>query len=61
MYRNIMEEFYSDPALRRRLFESAHRERALAVKAGLVWLWKQARSRFPRSHGRPTRWIARLG
>ncbi len=61
MNRYSIEEFYQDPSLRRRLFEDAHRERALAVKDGLVWLWKQARGLFPRGHGRPARWMARLG
>ena len=61
MNRNILEEFYNDPARQRRLLENAHRERALVVKAGLAWLWKQARSLVPRSHGRQGRWIARLG
>jgi hypothetical protein len=61
MNRYSIEEFYTDPSLRRRLFEDAHRERALAVKAGLSWLWKQVQGLLPRNHGRPGRWIARLG
>ena len=62
MNRYILEEFHNDPALRRRLFEEAHRERARAVRAGLAWLRKQLTARLTlgiRLH--PARWIARLG
>lgn len=61
MNRNILEEFYEDPDRQRRLLQNAHRERARVVKAGLLWLWKQARNLPPRGHGRPARWMARLG
>jgi hypothetical protein len=58
MNRYLLEEFHSDPALRRRLFEAARRERARSVRAGLAWLRDHLTSgiRF-----RPSRWIARLG
>ena len=61
MNRYVMEEFYNDPALRRRLFGEAHRERARAVHSGLAWLFKQLKQLAPRLHARPSRWIARLG
>ena len=58
MNRYVMEEFYQDPALRRRLFGEARRERARAIREGLDWLRKQLLPRF--SFGRP-HWIERLG
>jgi hypothetical protein len=58
MNRYILEEFHSDPALRRRLFESAHRERARVVRAGFAWLREHL---APRSGFRASRWLARLG
>ncbi len=58
MNRYILEEFHNDPALRRRLFAEARRDRARAVQAGLVWL---IRHLTPRFHVRPGRWIERLG
>ena len=58
MNRYVMEEFYSDPALRRRLFETAHRERARVFRLGLAWLRERL---IPRLHVRPSRWLARLG
>ena len=62
MNRYMLKEFHNDPALRRRLFESAHRERARAVSAGLAWLIGQVKARLtPRIRLRPSRWIARLG
>ena len=61
MNRYVMEEFHNDPALRRRLFGDAHRERARAVHGGLAWLLKRLKSLAPRLHSRPSRWIARLG
>ena len=56
MNRITLEAFHNDPALRRRLFEMAHRERARALHAGLAWLRKRL---TPRLH--PSHWIARLG
>ena len=62
MNRYILEEFHNDPALRRRLFGEAHRERARAVSAGLAWLRKQAAAHLiPRMRLRPARWLERLG
>jgi hypothetical protein len=66
MNRFIMEEFYNDPALGRRLYEETRRERARAVGAGLAWLFGALRSLAahvvarlkPR---RPVHWIERLG
>jgi hypothetical protein len=56
MNRYVMEEFYNDPALRRRLFETAHRERARVFRLGLAWLRERL---SPRIGG--SRWLARLG
>jgi len=56
MNRYVMEEFYSDPALRRRLFEKAHRERARVFRLGLAWLREHLSPRLS-----PSRWLARLG
>ena len=62
MNRFIKEEFYNDPALRRRLFGEAHRERNRAVGEGIAWLLGQIKARLtPRSGHRPPRWLARLG
>jgi hypothetical protein len=58
MNRYIIEEFYNDPALRRRLFEEAHRERSRSIKAGWAWLRKELRQRFD---FRPGHWMERLG
>lgn len=58
MYPITLEAFQSDPALRRRLFETAHRERARAIGAAFVWLFERL---TPRIHFRPSRWIGRLG
>ncbi len=59
MNRYMLEEFHNDPALRRRLFGAAHRERSRAVRAGLAWLSAHLKALF---HPRlPARWIARLG
>jgi len=58
MNRYIMEEFHSDPALRRRLFETARRERNRSLLAGFAWLREHL---TPRLRFRPARWIARLG
>jgi hypothetical protein len=55
----LLEEFHNDPALRRRLFAEAHRERGRAVRAGLAWLSAQIVARLSPRH--PARWIARLG
>jgi hypothetical protein len=56
MNRYVMEEFYNDPALRRRLFEKAHLERARVFRLGLSWLRERLSPRFDAS-----RWLARLG
>ncbi len=62
MNRYILEEFHNDPAVRRRLFEKAHRERNRAIRAGLAWLFAQVKVRLaPRIPRRPARWLARLG
>ena len=59
MNRYMLEEFHADPALRRRLFGEARRERTRAVSAGLAWLYGHLKALFhPRQ---PGRWIARLG
>ena len=58
MNRYILEEFHNDPALRRRLFGEARRDRARAVHAGWTWL---IRHLTPRTPLRPGRWIERLG
>ena len=62
MNRYMLEEFHSDPALRRRLFGDARRERMRAVRAALAALlggfnWLVAHLK-PR---RPVHWIERLG
>jgi hypothetical protein len=62
MNRYVMEEFYNDPALRRRLFAGARRERNRTVRAALAWLRDRIRDRLtPHLHARPSRWIERLG
>ena len=67
MNRYVLEEFHNDPALRRRLFGEAHRERSRAIGDGLIWLlgrpgWLlgQAKKRLAPAL-RPSRWIERLG
>ncbi len=56
MYPITTQEFYNDPAMRRRLFAMAQRERAAAIRAGFAWLrdWLS-----PGLH--PGDWIGRLG
>lgn len=62
MNRNILEEFYSDPATYGRVVANAHRERSRAIAAGLTWLAGWVRDRLtPHAGLRPTRWVARLG
>ena len=58
MNRYVMEEFHNDPALRRRLFGDARRERARAIRVGLAWLRRHLVPHF--SFGR-SHWIERLG
>lgn len=58
MYPITLEAFQNDPSLRRKLFETAHRERSRAIYAGFVWLRDCL---TPRIHFRPSRWINRLG
>jgi len=55
-----LEEFHNNPALRRRLFAMAHRERNAAIRAGLHWLRERLVTRF-RSLTHPPQWIGRLG
>jgi hypothetical protein len=50
-----LQEFYNDPALRRRLYRAAARERNRAVREGVAWLVAHLTPR------RPARWIERLG
>lgn len=58
MNRFIVDEFHNDPALRRRLFAAAHRERSRAIRAGLAWLRRHLAARFDFE---PRQWIERLG
>jgi hypothetical protein len=58
MNRYVMEEFYQDPQLRRRLFSEARRERNRAVRAGLAWLVRHLK---PNLHFSAPRWTERLG
>jgi len=51
-----MKDFYGDPALRRRLFDRARRERSASVRAGFAWLRDHLTPRFD-----PSDWIGRLG
>ncbi len=53
-----LHDFQTDPALRRRLFEAAHRERARAIYAGYAWLRDRLSPRFDFG---PGRWLNRLG
>jgi hypothetical protein len=57
MNRYVMEEFYGNPALRRRLFETARRERARSVLAGLAWLRRHLVPRVDLRAG----WMERIG
>jgi hypothetical protein len=56
MNRYIMEEFYQDPALVRRLYNQAHLERVRALGAAFQWLRERL---TPRLHLRDR--LARLG
>jgi len=58
MNRFIIDEFYRDPALRRRLFASAHRERSRVLQTGFAWLRRHLVPHF--SFGR-AHWLERLG
>ena len=58
MNRYVIDEFYRDPALRRRLFAEAHRERRRALRAGLPWLGRRL---IPRFDFGPSHWLQRLG
>jgi len=51
-----LKDFYDDPALRRRLFARARRERSASVRAGFAWLRERL---TPGLH--PGDWIGRLG
>ena len=66
MNRYIMEEYFNDPAIGRRLYEQAHRDRALVIAQAFAWLLSTIRSLATQAAahlrpGRPARWIARLG
>jgi len=50
-----LQEFYNDPALRRRLYRAAARERTRAVREGFTWLVTHLKPH------RPTHWLERLG
>lgn len=55
-----LEHYRTDPKLRRRLLEAAHRERARSLLTGFAWLFGRiAESVLPRR--RTARWLARLG
>ena len=56
MNRYIIDEFYQDPALRRRLYAMARRERTQWVKSAFAWLRERL---TPRLHLRDH--FARLG
>ena len=58
MNRYILEEFHSNPALVRRVYARASRERSGALHAGFAWLRAQLKARL---HLRPGRWIDGLG
>ena len=62
MNRNVLEEFYSDPANYGRVVANAHRERSRAIAVGFAWLAGWVKGRLtPQAGLRPTRWVARLG
>lgn len=62
MNRNILDEFYSDPAFYSRVVANAHRERSRAIAAGFAWLAGYAKAQFRLHFGlRPAHWIERLG
>ena len=62
MNRNILDELYSDPDFHSRLVAKAHRERSLAIAAGLAWLAGYVKAKFTPHFGlHQGRWIARLG
>ena len=58
MNRYIVDEFYRNPALLRRLSGEARRDRNRAIRASLGWL---RRHLVPRFDFRPTQWMERLG
>lgn len=58
MNRYILEEFHSNPALVRRIYARASRERSRALYAAFAWLRAHL---TPRVHLRPGRWIDGLG
>jgi len=60
MYPVTLEEFHNNPALRRRLFAMARRERAAAIRAGLHWLRERLTTRVRWLTHSP-QWIGRLG
>ena len=62
MNRNLMDEFYRDPAFYDRLVAKAHRERSRAMAAGFAWLAGYVKEKFALHFRlRPARWIERLG
>jgi len=58
MNRYILEEFHSNPALVRRVYARASRERSRALHSAFAWLRAHL---TPRLHLRPGRWIDGLG
>jgi hypothetical protein len=57
-----LQEFYDNPALRRRLYRAAARDRALAIRAGIAWLREHAGAWLLSLVHRPEgRWLVRLG
>jgi len=66
MNRNVLEDFYNDPARYRRL---AQREQARAIReglaallGGLLRLFATLKLHFmARIHAHPARWVTRLG
>jgi len=62
MNRNILEEFYSDPAIYRNVVANANRERCRALSADFAWLAEFIQSRFTLLAGiRPAHWLERAG
>lgn len=56
MNRYVIDEFYQDPNLRRRLFLKARNEQVREIKQFFAWLRQKLTLKL---HGRD--WLARLG
>ena len=60
-----LEDFYNDPDFYGRVERAAQRERALAVRGAIAWLFGGVGHAFgyvkARLMARPERWIERLG